>query len=102
METNTTTETANPPVAKLRLGLINASIWQRTTSKAAFYSVSFEHRYKDSEGKWQSTLSYDTADLLLLAKLTDQSHSKIVELQNERDRVADKGRREPPHPRGVS
>ena len=84
METNTsntTTEPAKPPVAKLRLGLLNASIWQRTTDKGAFYSVSFERRYKDNEGKWQSTYSYDAGDLLLLAKLADQAHSKIVELQ---------------------
>jgi len=84
METNTsttTTETAKPPVAKLRIGLLNASIWQHTTDKGAFYSVNFERRYKDSEGKWKSTYSYDAGDLLVLAKLADQAHTKIVELQ---------------------
>jgi hypothetical protein len=83
METmpSATTETAKPPVAKLRLGLLNASIWQRTTDKGAFYSVSFERRYKDGQGNWQSTHSYDAGDLLVLAKLADQAHTKIVELQ---------------------
>lgn len=53
MSTNTQTksaEAAKPPIAKLRLGLINASIWQRTTGEDAFYSVSFERRYKDAQG----------------------------------------------------
>ena len=84
METNTsntTTEPAKPPIAKLRLGLLNAAIWERTTDKSTFYSVSFERRYKDGKGEWQSTSSYDTENLLLLAKLADQAHSKIVELQ---------------------
>ena len=83
METNTsnTAEPAKPPVAKLRLGLLNASIWQRKTDMSTFCSVSFERRYKDNQGAWQSTSSYDAENLLLLANLADQAHSKIVELQ---------------------
>ncbi len=82
MQNNPNDTPAKPPVAKLRLGLINANIWQRTTDKTTFYAVTFERRYKDTEGKWQSTHSYDTGDLLLLAKLADQAHSKIIELQS--------------------
>lgn len=75
-------ESAKPPVAKLPLGLINASIWERLTDKGTFYSVTFERRYRDSEGEWHSTHSYDGNDLLTLAKLADQAHSKIVELRS--------------------
>jgi hypothetical protein len=74
-------ETAKPPVAKLRLGLMNATIWERTTDTNAFYSVTFERRYRDGEGNWHTTHSYDVNDLLTLAKLVDQAHSKIVELR---------------------
>jgi hypothetical protein len=86
MATNTSkksqsTETAKPPVAKLRLGLINASIWARVTENGTFHSVTFERRYRDGQGNWHSTHSYDASDLLTLAKLADQAHSKIVELQ---------------------
>ena len=76
-----TTETAKPPVAKLRLGLMNATIWERTTDKGTFYSVTFERRYRDADGNWHTTHGYDMNDLLTLAKLVDQAHSKIVELQ---------------------
>ena len=79
-KTTQTTETAKPPVAKLRLGLLNATIWERTTDKGTFHSVTFERRYRDGEGNWHSTHSYDVNDLLTLAKLVDQAHSKIVEL----------------------
>ena len=86
MATNTSrksqsTDTAKAPVAKLRLGLINASIWERSTENGKFHSVTFERRYRDGQGNWHSTHSYDASDLLTLAKLVDQAHSKIVELQ---------------------
>ena len=85
MNTPTTTtktdETAKPPVARLRFGLLSASIWQRTNEDNVFYSVSFERRYRDSQGNWQSTHSYNTDELLLLAKLADRAHTEIVNLQ---------------------
>ena len=84
MNTNTQTksaEAAKPPIAKLRLGLIYANIWQRTTDEDAFYSVSFERRYKDAQGNWQSTHSYNADDLLLLAKLADQAHTEIAKIR---------------------
>jgi hypothetical protein len=81
MTTEKETGTAKPPVAKLRIGLINANIWQRTTDEDVFYSVSFERRYRDSEGNWQSTHSYNAEDLLVLAKLADQAHTEILNLR---------------------
>jgi len=75
------TESAKPPVAKLRLGLLNASIWERVTDKGTFHSVTFERRYRDANGEWHSTHSYDASDLLALAKLADQAHSRILELR---------------------
>jgi hypothetical protein len=79
------TETNKPPVARMRIGLIGASIWERATDKGTFHSVSFERRYKDAAGNWQTTHSFDTSDLLALSKLADQAHSKILELRNAED-----------------
>lgn len=80
-KTTQSTETAKPPVAKLRLGLMNATIWERTTEKGTFFNVTFERRYRDGAGTWHTTHGYDVNDLLTLAKLVDQAHSRIVELQ---------------------
>ena len=87
MTTNTeqTTEGKKPPVAKLKIGLNNASIWQRVTEKGVFFSVTFERRYKDAQGKWQSTQSFNSEDLLSLSKLVDQAHTKILELRFQDD-----------------
>ena len=75
--------TAQPPVAKLRIGLMTASIWQRKTETATFHSVTFERRYRDAQGAWQTTHSYDGGDLLVLAKLADQAHTRITQLAGE-------------------
>ena len=69
------------PVAKVRIGLITGSIWQRVSQEGTFYAVSFERRYRDKEGHWQTSHSFDTEDLLALAKLADQAHSRILELR---------------------
>jgi len=87
MATNTSrksqpTESAKPPVVKLRLGLINASIWERATENGKFHSVTFERRYRNGNGEWHSTHSYDAGDLLTLAKLADQAHTEINRLQS--------------------
>jgi hypothetical protein len=83
--TNTKNETAetkkSAPIAKVRVDLINASIWKNTTDKGTFYNVTFENRYRDGEGNWKSGHSYAAGDLLALAKAADLAHSKIIELR---------------------
>lgn len=75
------TEKANPPVDKVRVGLITASIWENATDKGTFYSVTFERRYRDEKGDWHSTTGFNTGDLLALAKAADLAHTKILEAQ---------------------
>ena len=76
-----TSETANQPIAKLRIGLISASIWQRVLPEGTFHSASFERRYRDKEGNWHTSHSFNTEELLALSKLADQAHSRILELR---------------------
>ena len=76
--TNETAETKKAPVAKIRVGLITASIWENKTDKGTFHNVTFERRYKDGD-QWKSSHSYNTGDLLELAKAADWAHTKILE-----------------------
>lgn len=80
-----TAEAKNPPIAKVRIGLITASIWERETDKGTFHNVTFERRYRDKDGKWQSTDTYDFTDLLAKAKVADLAHTKILEIRNSED-----------------
>lgn len=73
-------ESAKPPVAKLRIGLLTAMIWERVNSNGTFYSVTFERRYRDADGKWHGTQTFDKSNLLTLAKLADQADTEIARL----------------------
>ena len=75
---NEASDTKTPPVAKVRVGLVTASIWENKTEKGTFHNVTFERRYRDAEGNWKSTSSYGLDDLLTLAKAADLAHTKII------------------------
>jgi len=77
-----TAPTNNPPVAKLRIGLVNANVWQRVTEEGTFYNVSFERRFNKG-GQWASTQSYGYDDLLAIAKLANDAHTAISKLRGE-------------------
>jgi hypothetical protein len=81
----TEAETKNPPALKIRVGLITASIWQNETEKGTFHNVTFDRRYKDAEGNWHSSSSYNADDLLALSKAADLAHSEIVKARNGSD-----------------
>lgn len=79
MSTNTSN---NQPVGRVRLGAVQAAIWQNTDRNGVpRYGVTFERIYKDAEGNWQSTGSFGRDELLVLAKVADRAHSEIHELQ---------------------
>jgi hypothetical protein len=73
------------PVAKLRLGRISAAIWKNDTDKGPLFNVSFQRSYKEGD-EFKNSQSFGRDDLLVLAKLADEAHTKIHELQNDSDR----------------
>lgn len=79
---STNTETKKAPVAKIRIGLINASVWENTTDKGTFHNVTFERRYRDGKGNWASSHSYNAEDLLALAKAADLAFTRILDARN--------------------
>ncbi|MCY4585576.1 MAG: hypothetical protein OXB98_06005 [Bryobacterales bacterium] len=73
----------NKPVAEVRIGAVKAAIWpNQTESGAVRYNVTFSRIYKDADGNWKSTSSFGRDDLLVVAKVADQAHSKIFEVAN--------------------
>ena len=74
---------ANPkPISEVRIGRVKAAIWPNGTEGRKRHNVTFSRLYKDGE-EWKSTQSFGRNDLLLLAKVADQAHSRIFELQQE-------------------
>jgi hypothetical protein len=78
------------PAAKITLYPVSAAIWRNENNGQAYYSCTFERSYKDERGKWHASASFNSNDLLLLAKVADQAHSKIHELRaNDRQAQPD-------------
>jgi hypothetical protein len=69
------------PAAKINLHPVSAAIWRNENQKGAFYSVTFERSYKDDDGKWHRSGSFNASELLLLAKVADLAHSEIHKLR---------------------
>ncbi len=80
---------ANPkPISEVRIGRVKAAIWPNGTDGRTRHNVTFSRLYKDGE-EWKSTQSFSRNDLLLLAKVADQAHSRIFELQQAEEPQAE-------------
>lgn len=76
------------PVDEVRIGAVKAAIWRNETDNGSRFNVTFSRSYKDSEGNWKSTSSFRRDDLLVVAKVADQAHSRIFELRREEKAAA--------------
>jgi hypothetical protein len=63
------------PVKRFKLGYVEASVWKNDT----YYSVTLDRSYKDAEGKWQTTDSLGTGDLLNTIKVLERCEQWIAE-----------------------
>ena len=79
--TDSTESFANRPVANIRVGSVQASIWRNQNDNGPFYSTTLKRSYKDKDGSWKDTDSYGPTDLLELAKAADLANTRIIELQ---------------------
>jgi len=68
------------PVDEIRLGAVKAAIWKNETEAGSRFNVTFQRLYRDDDG-WKHADGFGRDDLLLLAKVADQAHSRIHELQ---------------------
>ena len=79
---------ANPkPVAEVRIGRVKAAVWPNETEGRTRHNVTFSRLYRDG-AEWKSTQSFGRNDLLVLAKVANQAHSRIFELQQEEESQA--------------
>jgi hypothetical protein len=70
------------PASKVSLYPVEAAIWRNENQKGeAFYSVTFQRSYRDKDGNYKSSDSFNASDLLLLAKVADLAHSEALKLR---------------------
>jgi len=73
----------NKPVEEVRIGSVKAAIWKNETESGPRFNVTFQRLYRDGDNGWRSTDSFGRDDLLVLAKLADQVHGRIVAMTQQ-------------------
>jgi len=72
--------TNSRPEEALRIGNIKAAIWKNETERGTHFGVTVARIYKDGD-TWKTSHSFGRDDLLLVAKVLNEAHSRIFELQ---------------------
>ena len=71
------------PITEVRIGRVKATVWRNGTDEQPRHNVTFSRLYKDEAGEWKSTQSFGRNDLLLLAKVADLVHTRILQIPAE-------------------
>ena len=69
------------PAHKIRIGVLQATIWRNSGDKGSWYSVTTSRSYKQDDDAWKETDSLNFDDLLPMAKLLDLAHTWIMNQQ---------------------
>ena len=72
------------PVEEVRIGSIKAAIWRNEGESGPRFNVTFQRLYRTEDDKWQSTGSFGRDDLLVLMKVADAAHTRVVQLLGEK------------------
>ena len=83
--------TVHTPVDDIRIGRIKAAIWTNTAADGRIrHNVTLTRLYKTDEG-WRQTQSFGRDDLLVIAKVVDQAHARVLALQPAAEPPAETG-----------
>ena len=66
------------PAHKIRIGVLQVTIWRNSGEKGSWYSVIPTRSYKQGDDTWRETDSLGSDDLLAMAKLLDQADTWIT------------------------
>ena len=69
------------PAYKIRMGVLQVTIWRNHSEKGNWYSVIPARSYKQGDDAWKETDSLGADDLLTMAKLLDLAHTWIMHQQ---------------------
>ena len=81
---NETSQDKKGPADKIRVGMATVNIWENKDDKGNIYpNATFELRYKDKDGNFQTGKSYGLQDLLAHRAALDEAISLIVKAQQK-------------------
>jgi len=71
------------PVEEVRIGSVKAAIWRNEGESGPRFNVTFQPLYRTENGKWLSTAGFNRDDLLVLMKVADATHTRVMQLLGE-------------------
>ena len=71
------------PVEEVRIGSIKAAIWRTDSENGPRFNVTLQRLYRTDDGKWHSTASFGRDDLLVVMKVADAAHTRVMQLVGE-------------------
>ena len=69
------------PAHKIRMGVLQGTIWRNHSERGNWYSVIPARSYKQGDDQWKETDSLGADDSLTMAKLLDLAHTWIMHQQ---------------------
>jgi hypothetical protein len=66
------------PAHKIRIGVLQVTIWRNHSEKGNWYSVIPSRSYKQGDDEWKESDSLNSDDLLPMAKLLDLAETWIM------------------------
>jgi hypothetical protein len=81
-----------PPIYKQKSHGIEVAVWKRVHEDKTFYSVSATRSYRDSDGNWRNSNSYNLEDKDLLMDYLDRAFrfaQDCVDADREKRRLED-------------
>lgn len=68
----------NQPVHRIRIRSVSAAIWLNQSDRGPYYTATYSRSYRDQQGNWHSTESFNGPDSLLLAEVARAAFHWIV------------------------
>jgi len=82
-----------PPVHRIQLRAVSASIWRNETKKGSMFNVAFQRTYKDGDD-WKNSTSYGQRDLLVLGLVSARAFEWIA-AQSQKPKPSAAAQRQP-------
>jgi hypothetical protein len=79
------------PLAKFKAGQVSSAVWENQIMSQGkvlkILKATIQRRYKDKNGQWQSTTSFNRNEISLAVHCLQQALTKIIEIQNAEDSI---------------
>jgi len=69
---------SDDPVKRIRIGLVTATVWKNETADKPFYSVQVSRAFRDKDGAWQNSDSFNHDDILNAVKVLERAETYIA------------------------